>query len=327
MSYAYDTQSASFTVKPEWGASIKGRYGLLASPETLFYGVAGGVVAVASWGCSATGTDEECPDRMQETMYGWPLLGFGAETRIGPNWRFRYEYDVKFLPTLTFEPMTVTPLSGTANIALVRDLGGGESDGGSFGATPATWTGFYAGLALGHQMSSTRFDGSYDDATWAIDGFGASSVTGGAFGGYLHQFGPLVLGIEAGTYFDIGELGAKVDSYAGFGISAANYFQVRGRAGLVVSPATMVYGLAGWLHSDGQLTYTVDDATYTAGSFSREGYEIGGGIETWLGRHWSVRTEYSYATFRDSQSEVSDYVRMTSHVGTGTVAAVYHFGQ
>jgi outer membrane immunogenic protein len=315
------------SVRPEWGGSLKGRIGYLASPDTLFYGTAGGVVAVANYGCETT--EGDCPERTQETLYGWPLVGFGAETRIGPHWRFRYEYDVKFLPTLSFDPIEVTPLSGTANIALIRDLGGMETDGAAgFGAAPMTWTGFYAGYGAGHQMSTTRFDGEVDDISWTFDGFGSGAVTGGGFGGYQQQFGPIVLGVEGGMYWNIGSLGAEVPGYGGFEVTANSFYDLRARAGVIVSPSTMIYALAGWLHGDGSITEIDTDGTrYPLTSFGRDGYEYGGGIETWLSKHWSVRAEYSYATFNNGFVDIpSDLVQISSHVGTGSVSAVFHFG-
>jgi opacity protein-like surface antigen len=235
---------------------------------------------------------------------------------------------VKFLPTLDFGGTTVSPLSGTANVALVRDIGSTETSESSFGYAPETWTGFYAGMALGHQMSSTKFAGDFEDVQWTFDGFGASSVTGGGFGGYLHQFGSIALDIEAGNYFNIGDLGAKFMSYGGFSVTANNYYGVRARAGVIVSPSTMIYGLAGWLHADGQIAVIEGDTPYPISSFTREGYEVGGGVETWIGKRWSLRADYSYATFTNGIADIpSDVVQSTSHVATGTVAAVFHFGQ
>lgn len=317
------------SVLPMWGGSLKGRYGYLASPDTLFYATAGAVVAVANYGCEIS-TVDGCPDRMQKTLYGWPLMGVGAETRIGPNWRFRYEYDVKFLPTLDFEGVEVTPLSGTANIALIRDLGGKETmSDATFGFAPKTWTGFYAGLAAGHQMSSTSFTGDFEGVQWLFNGFGAGSVTGGGFAGYLQQAGPLVFGVEAGNYWNAGDLSATIASYGGFSVTGNDYYDVRGRAGVIVTPSTMLYALAGWLHADGQLSvHESDDTIIDAGGFGRDGYEFGGGIETWIRPNVSLRAEYSYATFNNGIADIpEDEVQVKSHVGTATVAAVYHFGQ
>jgi len=322
------TDTIGGSVHPEWGGSFKGRIGYLASPDTLFYATAGGVVAVANYGCEAT-TGYDCPDRVHQTLYGWPLAGFGAETAIGSGWRFRYEYDVKFLPTLSFDPITVTPMSGTANIALIHDLGGGKAPGDEkFGYAPQTWTGFYAGLGLGHGMWANDFDGSIDGYTWNADGFGSGGVSGGAFGGYLHQFGQFALGVEAGTYWTLGQMDGGVEGMGGFTFAGNGTYGVRARAGIIVTPSTMIYGLVGWVHTDRDFSLHDSDGNLVGdAAFGRDGREFGGGIETWIGRHVSVRAEYSYATFDAPVLGIpSDVLSVKSRVGSGLIGAVYHFG-
>ena len=318
------------SITPEWGASAKGRIGYLISPDTLLYAVGGGVVAVASYGCEASVTD--CPDRTQKTLYGWPLVGLGAETQIGRNWRFRYEYDIKFLPTLSFDPIEVTPLSGTANVALI--YGFGQNDGTpathpTFGYAPPTWTGLHGGIAGGHAMSVTSFDGSSGSFSGSFDGLGGGGLTVGVFGGYDQQIGNFVAGVEGGYYVNGGRLQSSVSGLGSVTATANSYYSLRGRAGVIVNPSTMIYALAGWIHADGTINlYNNGGTVIDGGAFSREGKEFGGGVETWVNRRLSIRAEYAYATFDNGLPDVPlDVLQVHSRVGTATLAAVLHFGQ
>jgi outer membrane immunogenic protein len=316
------------SVTGDWGASITGRIGYLVSPDTLFYAVGGGVVAVASYGC--TSNEFDCPARMQKTMYGWPVLGLGAETQIASNWRLRYEYDVKFLPTLDFYPIEVTPFSGTANFALIRDFGApagsGSAAGPSFGYAPRSWTGFHGGVAAGYSMSMTEFSGSEGPYSARFDGLGGGGPVGGLFGGYDQQIGNVVMGVDAGYYLNGGRLQGALTGFGSFDMTGHSFYTLTGRAGVVVSPSTMVYALGGWIHADGALNlYDEGGARVEGGTFGRDGSEIGGGIETWVSRRLSVRAEYAYAMFGNLPE--AEGLDVQSHVGTATVGAVLHFGQ
>jgi outer membrane immunogenic protein len=315
------------SVSGQWGASLKGRIGYLVSPDTLFYAFGGGVVAVASYGC--TSSEFDCPARMQKTMYGWPLAGLGVETQISQNWRLRYEYEVKFLPTLDFDTISVTPFSGTANLALIRDFGGPSGKTAAtpdFGFAPKTWTGFHAGVAGGYSMSMTKFSGTEDPYSATFDGLGGGGPVGGIFAGYDRQLGNVVLGVDGGYYLNGGRLQGGVDGYGSFNITGHSYYTVTGRAGLVVTPSTMVYAMGGWIHADGALNLYDETGTLVDGiTFGRDGEEIGGGIETWLNRNLSVRAQYEYAMFGSLPE--TEGIDVDSHVGTATLGAVLHFGK
>jgi hypothetical protein len=119
-----------------------------------------------------------------------------------------------------------------------------------------------------------------------------------------------------------------VDGMGSFTFAGNNTYGVRGRAGIIVSPSTMIYGLLGWVHADREFSLRDGDGTPVASAaFGRDGREIGGGIETWIGRRLSLRAEYSYVTFDAPVFDIpTDVLSINSRVGSGLLGAVYHFG-
>jgi outer membrane immunogenic protein len=175
-------------------------------------------------------------------------------------------------------------------------------------------------------MSMSGFSGVEGDYGARFDGLGGGGPVAGVFGGYDWQFGDVVLGADAGYYVNGGTLKGTLDGYGSFDLTGHSFYTVTGRAGLVVTPSTMVYALGGWIHADGALNLYDPSGVRAEGSaFGRDGQEIGGGIETWLSRNLSVRAEYDYAMFGNLPQTAG--IDVSSHVGTATLGAVYHFGQ
>jgi outer membrane immunogenic protein len=139
----------------------------------------------------------------------------------------------------------------------------------------------------------------------------ATSATGGAFLGYRIQYGGMVYGIES-------DLNYKNASNSNV-LYDANFFRaetfsgsiketwdgsVRGRAGYLVTPWTLVYGTAGVAFGrvDGSFSYSahdnVGDGDIAAGAGSwtdtRVGWTAGGGVETIIAAGLTLRLEYRY---------------------------------
>lgn len=160
----------------------------------------------------------------------------------------------------------------------------------------------------------------------SFDGFGSHGLTGGVFIGYDQQIAArVVLGIEAGYYWT----GSKTEvSSGGMGVVEVghpNFYNVRGRLGYIASPSTMIYGLVGHVHADARARVS-DGGPFQVETFSRNGIEFGGGIETWLNPYVSLKAEYTHSIFKDKDlGFVSNNDALKTNAGTGILGLVFHF--
>lgn len=165
---------------------------------------------------------------------------------------------------------------------------------------PVNWTGIYLGLNGGFASGRIR-----TTALDAVGDFGAGSVTGtgGIGGGQIGanwQWQNFVLGVEADL--DATHLRGSTNSFAVVGpIPGTGPFSgettslatVRGRAGILVSPAVLLYGTGGFAagHINDQEPI-LDGGFATSGT--RSGWTAGGGVEWMIAPHWSVKAEGLY---------------------------------
>jgi outer membrane immunogenic protein len=238
-------------------------------------------------------------------------------------------------------------------------------------AAPSSWTGFYAGLGLGFRATRSEIEALSETAgsismnpidfasltkTLPFDGTGFRAST---YAGFNWQFAPRwILGAEGDFGFS-----DQTTTIAGFSFSsifgdtsrAADGLAVnskwdaslRGRGGLLISPATLAYVTGGvaWQHFKAVSTCTsifcvtreFSPAVVTK-SITRTGWTVGAGIETALWGHWLARAEYRYANFGSapfiiarSQADPvfnptvdTTTVSMQSH--TATFGMAYKFG-
>jgi outer membrane immunogenic protein len=140
------------------------------------------------------------------------------------------------------------------------------------------------------------------------------NATGGGFLGYRIQFGTFVAGIE-------GDINAK-NASASYSIADSNRFRdenfygaasqgadgsIRGRAGFLVTPWTLVYGTGGVAFGSVSGTFSYSAHEFDCGgncasavgggswSTTRVGATGGGGVETLLSDHLTLRLEYRYS--------------------------------
>jgi outer membrane immunogenic protein len=171
------------------------------------------------------------------------------------------------------------------------DLGGWTPRGGpppeptySSPLDTARWTGAYLGVAGGYSFGDTDVL-SGDINVLSLD---QSGGVGWVYGGYNWQIGNFVAGLEA----DIGTGSLGGSEGAGLTEIAAdlNYMgSIRGRAGVLLTPAFLVYGTAGYAWSDMDISARGVSAAET---FS--GYTVGVGTELNFSGPWSLRLEYLY---------------------------------
>jgi len=127
----------------------------------------------------------------------------------------------------------------------------------------------------------------------AVDASHDSAVLGG-YAAYDKELGKFVLGAEVGA-----NIGTSDTVSGGTGtnrvmLDSKRSFDLTARAGYLVTPATLVYGRAGYTNDRVRTTLVSPTGTISA-SDNRDGWLIGGGVERKLTDHVSARMEYRYA--------------------------------
>jgi outer membrane immunogenic protein len=213
------------------------------------------------------------------------------------------------------------------------------------------WTGFYVGINGGYSWGKAGRELSFFNPLTGIQiippvGSGATSdsnLNGGVFGGqlgYNWQSGNWVFGFETdaqwtGQRGSASRLCGVLATAAGaclpgvaLGTSAAveqhlDWFGTfRGRAGVLVTPSTLLYVTGGAAYGSLNTDVTVTSITplglpvsiTRSGESSKFGWTIGGGIESKLsmfGNNWSGKLEYLYMDLGTVES--------TSGIGTGVL--------
>ena len=149
------------------------------------------------------------------------------------------------------------------------------------------WSGFYLGATAGYGFGQGRADG--DNGRFAFDQSGA---LGTVFAGYNWQLGRAVLGVEA----DIGTGNLKSSTAGTFGVLNTDLNamgSIRGRAGLLVTPALLLYGTAGI----GWASYDVGLTGFPSETKTFSGLQVGAGLEYMISRGLTLRTEYIYSDY------------------------------
>jgi outer membrane immunogenic protein len=157
---------------------------------------------------------------------------------------------------------------------------------------PDWWSGFYLGGTLGYGSGRTSVDG--DSGRFSHDQSGGML---GLLGGYNWRRQGIVFGLE-------GE--AKAARISGSATVVGRDLEqstrwmgtARGRAGVLLAPALLVYGLAGVSVADIKLKGGVLGGAKTDDIFL--GLQVGGGAEVKLTEQWSLRAEYTSNSFDPS---------------------------
>ena len=210
------------------------------------------------------------------------------------------------------------------------------------------WTGFYIGINGGYSWGKAGRELSFFNPLTGIQiippvGSGATSdsnLNGGLFGGqlgYNWQSGNWVFGFETdaqwtGQRGTASRLCGVLATAAGaclpgvaLGTSAAveqhlDWFGTfRGRAGVLVTPSTLLYVTGGAAYGSLNTDITVTSITplglpvsvTRSGDSSKFGWTIGGGVESMFGNNWSGKLEYLYMDLGTVES--------TTGIGTGVL--------
>ena len=182
-----------------------------------------------------------------------------------------------------------------------------------------SWTGLYVGANVGGVWAK-------DDVTWAANpaafgagftpvlnasgtgGIEAAGVTAGGQIGFNYQVSPMwLLGVEADiNYTDLSASRTVAVPPPGVpGTFVTSTFEskwlatVRGRAGILATPALLLYGTGGVAFAEVKTSdfafFAFDGSTNAAASSTtRTGWTAGAGAEWGFAPNWSAKVEYLY---------------------------------
>ncbi|QFI77421.1 porin family protein [Bradyrhizobium betae] len=185
------------------------------------------------------------------------------------------------------------------------------------------WAGFYVGGAMGARVAdpestTTSFDPalnptvgpdarrSYDNTAFYAKGYAGQNwhIAPSWIAGVEGSFG---WGNNKRTTQGLPGAPTRFSSVLDTAYINADWdASIRGRLGVLIAPAWLLYGTAGvaWQNigfgSNCVGAFVVNACAFShseANSITRTGWTVGGGLENMLSAHWIVRLEYSYADF------------------------------
>jgi outer membrane immunogenic protein len=205
-------------------------------------------------------------------------------------------------------------------------------------ASASSWTQFYAGGGIGLNAETGKTGlgaGGAADATLNVDGLQGANLGLTATAGFDLQVSPMfVVGAFADYDWSHQDTTITVNTFPGvFTATSARLdggWTVGGRAGFLVTPDVLFYGLGGFtrmrLDNWGLATtgFSLQEPTLTL-----NGYSVGAGIEYRLANNVSLRGEYRYvslgrATTVDAANNLTWVTDASAHIGR--IVAAYRFG-
>lgn len=171
--------------------------------------------------------------------------------------------------------------------------------------TKYNWTGAYAGAHVGYAWG----DASVKDTDGGVAPGPFNYSAGGAFGGgtlgYNYQIQSIVLGVEGDIgYMDLSgsrKLPSSDPAYhQNLNTDGGLYGVIGGRAGILITPATLLYAKGGFAFYDGEADQASTKPWYKAtGTSTFTGYAVGGGVEHYITKDISLKIEYLHFGFGD----------------------------
>lgn len=169
-------------------------------------------------------------------------------------------------------------------------------------ATDPTFTGPRVGVLAGFDSirAGSEVDSDLDGDNQSVDGF-----LYGVDIGYDVALGGALVGVEA----EINDSTGKVETarndpnFFGFGrVSKDRDIYVGARAGILATPATLVYVKGGYTNA--KLDVLAANSTGTTdANFKLDGWRLGGGVEQAIGRNMYAKVEYRYSNYGDAKFE------------------------
>jgi len=170
------------------------------------------------------------------------------------------------------------------------------------------WTGFYIGGGVGggavvHDLNVREYNYYYErwSKVLSLDGIGGEGMFGTIIVGYDRLIRP---GWVAGVFvdYDFSDISSSVsDRWDSASINHRHSWSVGARLGMLSSPTTLWYAMAGYTQAQfdfgGDLLDVLVDRYGSSRSRTFDGYFLGAGVESILHGNWSLRLEYRFTQF------------------------------
>lgn len=167
------------------------------------------------------------------------------------------------------------------------------------------WSGFYAGAHIGGVWGNVDVKDTDGGVAPGPFSYSPSGAFGGGTAGYNWQRDRVVLGIEGDLgYMDLSG-GTTLPSsdpmyHQNLTLDGGLYGDITGRIGVLVTPATLLYGKGGFAFYDGEGEQATTKTYYRpTGTDTFTGWVVGGGIEHFLTPAISIKAEYLHFDFGD----------------------------
>lgn len=271
-------------------ATLRGRLGYLFKPNLLLFGTAGIAAANLDHGNFLFSS-------AKNTGFGF-VVGAGIEKRIAPQWTVKAEYLFARIDggEACSAAICLISVENDKFDAHVFRIGLNRHFGQS-GAEPLPvavanrWTGFYAGVFIGHAQAETEWVFPPGVTSGPFDGEG---TLGGVNAGFNWQSGRWVYGVEADAAF----ANINVSLFGFLETNISQLFTFRGRLGYLATPGVLVYATGGIAAAPMKFSF----AGLQTASSVEIAPAIGGGLEVQLARNWTVKGEYLYIAFGSAES-------------------------
>ena len=124
-----------------------------------------------------------------------------------------------------------------------------------------------------------------------------NSVTGGLYAGYDKRVGDrMVIGAEAGVDFASDDETLSSGAGTTFSVDPKYSLDLTARAGLLMTPDTLLYARGGYTNARVRTTVTTVTGSQSD-SDSQDGWLAGAGVERKVTQNMSARLEYRYSKF------------------------------
>jgi outer membrane immunogenic protein len=310
-----------YSQRLDWFGTARARIGVATGPVLSY--VTGGF---------AYGNVETTFERLaggggssDQIRTGW-TAGTGVEASLGGNWTGKIEYLYLDLGTQSGISLLPTTLTFSSDIREhIFRVGLNYRVGGTGIATPepvANWSGLYVGGNVGGAVARNPSTLGFPPGAEARAFISPIGYVGGVEIGHNWQAANWIIGLEA----DIQGSSQRDDQVClllcqpGFQIARFDqklqwFGTVRGRLGYSIG-SSLFYATGGLAY--GNVTTHVMGATGggaqvfdTSFPHTRDGYAVGGGIETpldffgLLGRNWTAKTEYLFVDLGETTDSLA----------------------
>lgn len=194
--------------------------------------------------------------------------------------------------------MSVTP-------ALATDLYDDEDDRERVPGVHVQWSGPYTGARVGYGSAD---HGDYDDYDHYL-GTSSEDINGAIGGfevGYDQRVGRGVFGVFASYDFSGMETTITVFDSPEFGLEKNGEWSVGVRAGVLVTPEVLLYGLLAYTHTSYDIIGLDSDVYDFSDDEDLNGVSFGGGIELAATENIFFGLQYTHTVYSDEFDAIDD---------------------